>query len=160
VGRQREGLVRGSDRARDEPVPAERVGRAAGDPGALAVHLEHDVLEAVVGLGDRRGREGVGGDEVGACFQVPAVDVLDHVGPGQVQQVGIPGDVARVVAEAVASVVGLDEAARLDRGAVRAVQHQDPLREQCLEPVPHGPTLPARSEPDQRLAPARPGRVG
>jgi len=65
------------------------------------------------------------------------VDVLDHVGPGEVEQVGIPGHLARVVAEALAAVVGRGQPPGLDRGPVGAVEHEDPLLEQPFEQVAH-----------------------
>ena len=63
---------------------------------------------------------------------------------------GSPCDVAWVVAEPVAAVVLVREAATLDRGAVRAVQDEDPFGEQGLEPFPHAETLPAAHGYDQR----------
>ena len=78
------------------------------------------------------------------------MDVLDDVRTGEVQEVGVAGDVSWVVAEPVAAVVLVREAATLDRGAVRAVQDEDPFGEQGLEPFPHAETLPAAHGYDQR----------
>ena len=57
----------------------------------------------------------------------------DDVRPRQVEQVGIALDVARVVAEALAAEVLLGQAAVLEQDAPRAVEHDDPLGEECFE---------------------------
>jgi len=63
------------------------------------------------------------------------MDGLDHVGPGQAQEVHVAGERARVVAEPLAAEVLLHEAPALDHRADGAVEHHDPAREQRLEPV-------------------------
>ena len=60
------------------------------------------------------------------------MDPEDDVGPGQVQQVRVAGEVPRVVAEPVAAVVLRPQAGALQHRAPGAVQHQDPLVEQVL----------------------------
>ena len=102
--RERERDVQRADRAGDEAA-AGLVRGLAGEPRALDVHLVDGVLEPVVGLADAGRREGVRRRDVGAGGEVPPVDVEDDVRPGQVEQVGVAGDVARVVAEALAAVV-------------------------------------------------------
>ena len=75
------------------------------------------------------------------------MDLLDDVGPRQVQQVGVALELPLVLAETVAAEGRVVEAVSLDSGAHRAVEDQDPLREQSLQPVPclvHAPTLQAR----------------
>src|SRR5688572_25618749 len=72
------------------------------------------------------------------------------VGTGEVQEVGVAGEVVRVVAEPVSAVVLVGEATCLDRGAVGAVEDQDPFGEQGLQPFPHAETLPAAHRHDQR----------
>ena len=58
------------------------------------VHVVHRALEPVVRLADRGRRERVRRRDVGAGREVAAVDVEDDVGPRQVEQVGIAGDLA------------------------------------------------------------------
>ena len=50
----------------------------------------------------------------------------DDVGPGQVEQVGVALDVARVVAKPLAAVVGLREPPAVDEHAPGAVEDDDP----------------------------------
>ena len=101
--------------------------RLAREPRAFAVELVDDRLEAVVGLGDRGGREGVGLDDVGAGAEIVQVDVADRVGLGQDEQVVVALEVLAVVAEALAAEVGLRQLERLDLGPHGAVEHQDAL---------------------------------
>ena len=58
---------------------------AARHLGGGHVHFTGDVGQAVVFLRNRRGAESVGLDQVGAGGQVLAVDLFNHVGPGQYQ---------------------------------------------------------------------------
>ena len=53
-------------------------------------------------------------------------------GPGQAEQVGVAAQVARVVAEPLAAVVGLGQLVGLDERAHRAVEHEDPRPEQVV----------------------------
>ena len=86
------------------------------------------------------------------------MDVLHDVGAREVQEVGVAGDVARVIPEAFAAVVAVGEGPGLDRGPVGAVEHEDPFGQQRLEPFPHGSTLPAVPRRDQHARPTRRGR--
>src|SRR5580765_5837731 len=61
------------------------------------------------------------------------MDVADDVRPGQVEQVGVAGDVARVVAEPVAAVRLLTTHLPLDEHAPGAVEDGDPFAENGLE---------------------------
>jgi hypothetical protein len=88
---------------------------------------------AVVGLGDPRGAERVGLDQVGARGEIRVVDLADHVGAREHEDLVVAAQVARVVAEALAAEVGLAELARLDHRAHRAIDHEDPLGEDPLE---------------------------
>ena len=63
------------------------------------------------------------------------MDVQHDVRPGQVEQVGVAGDLARMVGEALAAVVGVLEPGALQHGPPRAVEHEDPLVEKCFESV-------------------------
>ena len=53
------------------------------------VDVVDPVLQAIVGLRDRRGVEGVGLDDVGAGVQVLPVDLFDEVRPRNRQQVEV-----------------------------------------------------------------------
>ena len=66
------------------------------------------------------------------------MDVEDDVGPGQVEQVGVAGDLARMVAEALPAVVGVGEPAPLEHRSPRPVEHEDPLREQVAQELRPG----------------------
>ena len=63
------------------------------------------------------------------------MDVEHDVGPRQVEQVGIAGDVARVVGEALAAIVGVLEPGALQHRPPGAVEHDDPLVQQCSQSV-------------------------
>ena len=70
----------------------------------------------------------------------------DHLRPREVEQVGIAGDVARMVAEPLAAVRLLPTHVALDEDAPRAVEHDDPPREKLLQlfdPVAHETIAPA-----------------
>ena len=66
------------------------------------------------------------------------MDVEDDVGPGQVEQVGVARDLARMVAEALAAVVGVGEPAALEHRPPGPVEHEDPLREQVAQELSPG----------------------
>ena len=100
----------------------------------------------VVGLGDGRGAEGVGLDEVGTGLQVLLVDFLDDVGPGEGEQFIVALHVVGMVAEALATVVVLAQLVLLDHGAHGTVQDQDAFLEQFAQPGldrAHGGRVPA-----------------
>ena len=118
----------GPDRSRHE---ARRASAAAfGQPRALEVHVADGVLQPVVGLADRGGRERVRGGDVGAGLEVGLVDLGDDVWPREVQQVGVALDVAVVVREAVPAEVLLGQALALQQHAPGAVEQHDALGEQ------------------------------
>ena len=134
LGRERERLVERAERAGDEARPVlALVAGLPGEPGTLEVQLVDDVLEAVVRLPDARSGEGVRRRQVGAGLQIGPVNVEDDVGPRQVEQVGIPRDLVRVVTEALAAVVRVREPAPLQHRPPGPVEHQDPLREQLTQ---------------------------
>ena len=129
--RERERHVQRPDGARDEAVVL--VGDLAGEPRPFEVHVAHRRLERVVGLADARRREGVRGRDVRAGLEVGAMDALDDLRARQVEQVGIALDVPRVLAEALAAPLLLGQPAVLEQDAPRAVEHGDPLGEECFE---------------------------
>ena len=100
--REGERDVQRPDRARDEA--AELVRDLAREPRARDAHLVGVVLERVVGLADRRGGERVRGGDVRAGLEVRAVDRGHDLGPRDVEEIRVAGDVARMVAEALAAV--------------------------------------------------------
>ncbi len=57
------------------------------------------------------------------------MDLGDDLRRGEVEEIGIPLDVVCVVAEALASVLLLGEAAAMDEDSPRPVEHQDSVRE-------------------------------
>ena len=132
VRRQRQRHVERAERAGDVAVP-ELVRRLPGQLGALQVHVTHERLQTVVTLSDGVGAERVGRRDVGAGLEVLPVDVEDHVGTGQVEQVGVARDVVRVVPERVVAVVGRREADLLEHRAPRTVEHDDPFVELLLQ---------------------------
>src|SRR5439155_26064142 len=95
-----------------------------------------ELLKPVVRLPDPRRGERVRGRNVGAGREVGAVDVTDDVRLRQIEEVGIAGDVERVVAEALAAVLLLAAHALLDQHAPRAVEDGDALSEDGFEPFP------------------------
>ena len=62
--------------------------------------------------------------------QVLLVDLLDDVGPGELQQLVVALQVLGVVLEALAAVVGLGQLVALDHRAHGAVDDQDALLQQ------------------------------
>ena len=135
-----------------KPPTSSAACRASRAPSRL--YLGGDGLEPVVGLADPGG-EGVGGRDVRARGEVAPVDVEDHLGPREVEKVGIAGDVVRVVAEPFGPVRLLTAYVPLNQHAPRPVQQDDPLVEQSLQvfdPVGH-------LAPSAERA-ARPGATG
>ncbi len=114
------------------------VAGAAGDLGAGLVQRMDLRLHRVVGLGDRRRREGVGLDDVGAGDGIAVVDVLDRLRLGQDQQVVVA--LLRMPVRGAGAMPGevvLAEAEPLDLGAHRAVEDQDALARRGFERGPH-----------------------
>ena len=103
---------------------------AAREARALEAHLGRRTFERVVGLADRRRREGVRGCDVRARLEVRVVDLGDDLGRGQVEEIRVALDVVRVRGEALAAVLLLGESAAVDEHAPRAVEHEDSLGEE------------------------------
>ena len=133
--RERQRHIERTHRARDETT-AGFVRGLPGEPRARQVHVPDSRLEAVVALADAGRREGVGGGDIRAGGEILPVDVQDDVGPGQVQDVRIARQVARVVTEPLRPVVVRRQARGLEGSAPGSVQDQDPLVERLSE-IPH-----------------------
>ena len=103
------------------------VGGLTGEAGGCDVDVADGLrVEAVVGLGDARGRERVRAQDVRAGVEIGGVDVSDGSRLGQAQEVAVAAQVARVVAETLASEIGLGESVGLEHRAHRPVEHEDP----------------------------------
>jgi hypothetical protein len=128
-GRQRQRLVGRPDRARDEARAAVArlivVRRASRDAGRGQVHLAHQMDRAIILLADHIGVEGVGRHHVRAGVEIGARDRLDHVRPGQHEQVVIALLVERQVVRA--AIIRFAQTIVLDHRAERAVGQQDAL---------------------------------
>ena len=106
---------------------AELVGDLAGDARRFAVHLIDVRFQLVVRLRDRRGGEGVGGEQVRARVQVFALNLPHHVRPRQRQHVVVAPQVVGMLTEAFAAEVRFRKLAALQHRAPRAVHHHHPL---------------------------------
>ena len=127
VGREGGGLAGGADAAADEARAVrcgESVGLASGDRGAGAVDGIDEGVRAVFPLGDGVRVERVGGDEVGARFEVLAVDGGDGVGAREAEDV-VVALLGRGVGDAGAVEVGLLQPEALEHGTHGAVEHED-----------------------------------
>ena len=138
VARDRELLVGRPDRTGHE---ARFLGRAQvhlvnGTPRQRRggqVQLAGAIRELEIGHGDARGPERVGLDDVGAGFEILAVDRLDGLGLGDREDVDEVLQVLRVVGETLAAEIGLGVPQRVDHGSHRAVEHQDALAQQPFQ---------------------------
>ena len=146
VGRQGRRAVGRPERAGDEAAPAVRPlrldGGAPGEARAVAVEIVDRVLHAVVGLGDRGRREGVGLENVRAGHGVGEMDVLDRLRLGQRQKVVVALQMAFARQKALAAEMALGEAERLDLRAHRPVEHENAPLRRLAQRV--GGVLPAR----------------
>ena len=99
------------------------------------VHLVDGGLERVVPLADARRGEGVRRGEVGAGREVRIVDLGDDLRPGEVQQIRVAPDVARVLPEQLTAVALLREPTAVDEHAPGAVVDDDALVEDLAKLV-------------------------
>ena len=97
------------------------------------IEFVNDFLEAIVRLRWRGRIEGIGLDDVGARFEVSAMNPLDQVGPSQRQQIVVALQIRRPVGKSLTPIVRLAETVLLDHRAHRAVQNGDAAAEQLLE---------------------------
>ena len=166
VGRQRRGAVGGAERAGDEAAAAVRPlrldRRPPGESRAVAIELVDDVLHAVVGLGDRCRRKGVGLENVSAGHRIGEVDVLDRLRLSQDQEVVVALQMAFANLEAIAAEMALGQTERLNLGAHRAVQNQNALTRRLAKGVRRALLMPGRSVENgiERPTHSRPPGVG
>lgn len=112
------------------------IGHAAGDPRAFDVHLVGQRFHAVVGLGNLRGVEGVGFEDIGPGVEVGLLDRGDDIGLGQQQQIVVALDVAWPIGKARATIVVFLQTVALDHSTHASVEDQYALLEcllKCLE---------------------------
>jgi hypothetical protein len=138
VGGDRERLRRRAEGAGDE-ARLRRILRGPGvggfprDPGRGEVQLADGRLEAVIGLGDGVRAEGVRLGDVRAGLEIEVVDLADHVGAVQAEELVVALQVAGVVLEELTPEIGLGQPVALDHRAHRPVEDEDPLGEQAFE---------------------------
>ena len=106
-----------------------RIGGPARDLRGRDVQLVDHGFKLVVGLGDARGAEAVGLDDVRAGLQVGAVDLLHHGRPGEHEDVVVAAQLVAVLGETLAAEVRLAELVALDHGTHGAVDDEDALDE-------------------------------
>ena len=63
------------------------------------------------------------------------MDLRDHVGPRQDEDVVVALEILRMILEPLAAEIRLGQLVPLDHGAHRAIEHEDPFGEQPLESV-------------------------
>ena len=103
------------------------VARRTCQPGGLQVHLSGQMGHLVVGLGHRGGAKGVGLHQVCTGRQIAFVNVLNHVGAGEGEQLVVALHVAPKIGKALAPVLRFVQLEALDHGAHCAVQNYDAL---------------------------------
>ena len=81
----------------------------------------------IIGHGDTGGVEAVGFQNIGTGRQIGLVDLADHLGLGQHQQVIVALEIATPVGKTRAAVIRLLELVALDHGTHATVDDQDPL---------------------------------
>ncbi|MND47409.1 hypothetical protein D3C80_383030 [compost metagenome] len=112
------------------------IGHLAGDARALDVQLVDQRLHAVVGLGNLRGVEGVGFENIGASVKIRFFDSGNDIWAREQQQVVVAFDIAWPIGEARATIVVFLEAVALDHSTHAAIENQNALFEcllKCLE---------------------------
>ncbi|MPN12141.1 hypothetical protein SDC9_159453 [bioreactor metagenome] len=121
--------------------PAELVAGRARQLGAPEVHLIGQVGHVIVLLRNRGRAKGIGLDQIGAGCQVFLMDVANHVGTGQRQQLVVALDVMGEVLEALARSIGtgialaailrLAQLETLNHGAHGSVKNDEALGKRC-----------------------------
>ena len=137
VGRERGGAVGRPHRAGYEPRPAVLLGRdrrrLAREPRPVAIELVDEFLHAVIGLRDRRRREGVGRGDVGARAEIIEMDIAYRVRLREIEQIVVAAYIALPFGEARAAIAGFAEPERLDHGAHGTVEHENALGREVSE---------------------------
>src|SRR6266545_6771328 len=110
VGGDRQRPVRRPDRPRDVALPIRRLRgplRTGGlcQPRSFDVQLVRNVLELVVRLRDRRAAERVRLDDVRAGREILPVDLADHVGTREDQEIVVSPQILRMILEALAAEI-------------------------------------------------------
>ena len=82
---------------------------------------------AFIGLGNSGRAKGVGLDQISASGQVALVDVADHVGAGEAEQLVVALHVFVEVFEALAAILRFVQLEALNHGAHRAVEDGDAI---------------------------------
>ena len=90
-----------------------------------AVHLDCQVGHVVIGLRNGGRTKGIGFDQVSASCQIAFVDVANHVGAGQAQQLVVAFDVFVEIFEPFATVLRFGQFKALDHGAHGAIEHSN-----------------------------------
>ncbi len=101
--------------------------------GACHIQLIGYVLQSVFGLGDARGIEGTGLDDVCTCLKILAMDLSHHIRAGEHQQIVITLEIPRMIGKTHATIVAFSEPVLLDHGTHAAIKDQDALGEQGFE---------------------------
>ena len=101
------------------------VAGGTGQPRRGQVHLARQVAQVIVSLGDGGCAKGIGFNQVSPGSQIGFVDVPDHIGPGDAEQVAIVFDVFRVGRKALTAVIGFGQLEALDHGAHGPIQNGD-----------------------------------
>ena len=101
-------------------------------PLSLAQDKPGGAADAVCREADARRGEGVRRRDVGAGGEILAVDVEHDVRAGEVEEVGVAGDVAQVAGEALAAVVLRRQPRTLQHRPPGAVKHRDALPSRVL----------------------------
>ena len=83
------------------------------------------VVDKELALGDAGGAEGIGLDDVRAGFKEATMDVADHGGLGEREQIAVVQEVLGGVLEALSADVGFRHAIGADGGAHGAVDDGD-----------------------------------
>ncbi len=138
IRRQRSHPIRGTQRPGHEDRPAIRRGILIGDSprdgrGAI-VELRHQRFGSVVRLRGSVGCEGIGLDDVRARVQIGAVNARDQLRTGENQDVGVALELPAILSEAFPPEVRLAQLLTLHHGAHCAIEQDDALRQQLIQP--------------------------
>ncbi len=114
-------------------IDAELVGDAARNACALVIQFVNLRFHAVIGHRDGGGIEGVGFQNIDTGFQESAMDFLDHIRPGQGQQVVVALLREGMAGEPVAAIIGFFQLVSLNHRAHGAVDDKDSILKQTSQ---------------------------